>query len=68
MKQYPKASDEKCREYLDRARQWMDENFTANRMWHSSTYAARTAVAEYIANQDGYTIYECCALEVEESK
>ena len=63
MKKYPLASEKTRERYLERARQWQKRNYAAKVMWDSCSSAARTAVAEYIANQDGYTIYECCALK-----
>lgn len=57
---YSRKVANKC---LDIANGW--QNIAPTKNIFDSSSIARLAVAEYIANRLGYTIYQSCATEVE---
>lgn len=66
MKRFPLAPSSMADKFLSQAKKWMSENLTAHIMWNNARPTAASAVAEYIANQQGYTLYENCSLEDKE--
>ena len=49
------ASKEEAEKYFETVDVW----FATTVMWNDAKYCARTAVAEFLANKDGKTVYEC---------
>ena len=45
--------------------EWKRQNATASVMWNDGWGCAKTAIAEYLANQAGYTMYNSFAKEEE---
>ena len=54
------ATIEKAEEIHNKAKDWLDNSPSAV-MFGSSKTVAKLAVAEFLANQEGLTLYECCA-------
>ena len=49
------CTDYGAKQYMDEAERWLG---TTNGLWGSVKSSAKSAVAEYLANQDGFTLYE----------
>lgn len=56
------ATEEQGATYLGIARSWLE----ATTQWSSSKSAALSAVAEYVANHNGHTLYESRAIDEQE--
>ena len=56
-KQYPSASLPVAEAFVSEAKEWMETNLAAHVMWNDARATGTLAVAEYIANQHGYTLY-----------
>jgi len=54
------ASDKQSKEYLDEGQKFVDETKAP---FGDITGVARIAIAEYLANKDGVTMYESIAEE-----
>jgi len=63
LKQYPLAPKEIKEEIFNKVEAWMNESLTGDTLWDKSRYAAKAAVAEYLANQNGFTVYEDFAIK-----
>jgi hypothetical protein len=51
-KRYPLAPESVAKKCLERAQKWLNNSYTASGMFKPG------AVAEYLANQEGFTLYE----------
>ena len=58
---FPFASKEIAAEVWAEAHKWRDDHEAARVMWDRSGSSYISMVAEYIANQKGYTLYRACS-------
>lgn len=49
------STDEQIKEYWDKAKVWSDQQDWA--YYRTDEFAARKGIAEYLANQDGLTVF-----------
>lgn len=61
-KLYALADDDQARTFLEKAWYWFSDR-DGEVMFEDCGTTVRTAVAEYIANQEGLTLYACKATD-----